>query len=451
VRYDLKNITHYHGFNSNYPVEGTNDKADLKICDSIKMFSLGTFDISTCTDSSATSVFNNGRLAIIQLTSMDYGAWARLTAEVTLDNGDVIYASPYYDKSKTYITVPYDKDDNKIADAWEEHENILGRGYGLNWDDDVRPDNGHNGDNIPLIDEYRGFLTEDEHFKPVYTRFSPRFKELITIAPSGEDALNTKYKQAIKTGVLNYAGASQIRVYHLTNAQYGMHEPGEPAGIAHGRWVNYNSPLHTYTRGVVVFVNAGANPADADALASTDPIAGAAHASIGALLPEETKAVNVWFQNITGSAYKPNEYLPLNGHSDDPDVIRKIGYIQNANAQFHVVIDPYHASDLVAEYLEPNYGRVIEFSVGHELGHATNIHHHHLSEGEVGYFKGNLACPMRYWMSNKIGENTATWVAMYITGKWDPGTFTTPGASGQPMAFCTGEDNCFGQLQLKKQ
>ncbi|WP_428330572.1 hypothetical protein [Mucilaginibacter sp.] len=450
VKYQLKDITHYKGITSNYPTFAAHADPDFKISDSIKYSSPGTFDPESVTDSTATSQPNKGNIAIVRLMCLDYGAWTKLTAEVTLDDGSVIKACPYYDKGETFITVPYDRDENKIADAWEKSEKILGKGYGLDWDEDVKPDNNHPGDNIPLIDEYRGFLIEDDNYKPVYKRFSPQNKELFTIGLADFDALNEKYKLAIKAGSQGYERASGVKTYHFTNSKYGQHEPGEPGGVIFGRWVNVNSPLQTYTRAVVINVNNAARDANDKSSASTVPIHGVSE-GIGALYPEDTEVVSIWNQNVIKTSYKPEEYLPANGNPGDPNVIRKMGYIRAANAEFHVNIDPLHASDLVSQYYTQNLSRIITFSVTHEIGHATHMHHHHLSEpGEKGYYHGVANCPMRYWQNNFEPVNCSTWVAMFITGNWNPATLTTPWGINQPMQFCKTDDNCFGGLMLKK-
>jgi hypothetical protein len=457
VRYELKDMTHYKGFNSNYPVYDGNEKADLKISDSTKYYSQATFDVMDCTDSVATSMVNNGSLAIVQITCMDYGAWGKLTAKVTLADGTELTASPYYDKGETFITIPFDRDENKIADAWEKSEHILGNGYSLDWDEDVKPDNHHNGDNIPLIDEYRGFLTEDDNYKPVYKRFSPQVKELITIGLANMSAPGEQYKSSIKIGALGYGKVSGVKVYHLTNSRYGQHEPGEPAVVSYGRWVNYNSPLSVYTRGVTIYASDQQNPdPDPDvqlAYGTTMPLFSmdGPHRNFnGAMLPEETRGITIWLYNITHHAYEPAEYLPADPHGNDADNRRKNGYIKKANAEFHVDIDTLTVSRLIAQFYYVNIARIISFTVAHEICHATYIHHHHFGGGATSMFQGVSTCPVRYWMNNYVAENASTWVAMYITGKWDPGTLTTPWGADYQMKLCTTEDDCFHQMKLKK-
>lgn len=453
VCYTLKNITHYKGFNSNYPIEGADDKADLKISDSTKYFWINAFDPTKCTDSVATSVINKGSLAIVQITCMDYGAWARLTAEVTLDNGDVINASPYYDKNKTYITIPYDKDDNKIADAWEEHEHILGYGYGVNWDRDLKPDNGNVGDNIALIDEYRGFLTEDDSFNPVYTRLSPQAKELFTIGLADMTRYGTTYKAAIRAGAIGYGKVTNVKVYHFSNSKYGRLE-NSIMNSTYGRWVNFNSPTDKHLHGIAIYADdhPAVRPDQAKALATTIPLIGvdAGNQTTGAFVPDEVKEIHLWTDYIVNvQPFKPNEFPPDQPPGHEAFARRMATAIAATNAEFHVNIDVSHASPVVAQYYDVNITRLITFTVAHELCHATHIHHHHIADGgtdEMAYFKGVGNCLIRYWGDSDFMPNCATWRQMYIFGLWNPASMLSPG--GQPMMLCTSQDDCFHQMKL---
>uniref|UniRef100_UPI00374DF8A3 hypothetical protein n=1 Tax=Mucilaginibacter sp. TaxID=1882438 RepID=UPI00374DF8A3 len=451
VRYELKDITHYKGFNSNYPVYTGDKTADLKISDSTKYFWINAFDPTKCTDSVATSVVNNGSLAIVQIMCMDYGAWGKLTAKVTLDDGTELDASPYYDKGETFITIPYDRDENKIADAWEKSENILHQGYGLDWDEDVKPDNHHNGDNIPLIDEYRGFLTEDANYNAVYTRFSPQVKELLTLGLANMSATGEQFKVAIKAGALGYSNITKVKVYHFTNSRYGQKEEG--SSLAYGRWVNYNSPTDVKTRGVVIYSFDTRNmTGDKNAFASTKGVSGNAPGYTGAQPPGETELVMLWTYNIVNLnetiTQAKNWYLPAN---TDGFHLKVDPHILHINRLYNLNFDPNTFSNVVAANTPNMIQQIITFTVAHELCHATNIHHHHFSQdGEAAYagsYQGVKNCPVRYWLDWTQEDNHADWLTLFFAGKWNPATFITP--IGTPMSLCTTDDNCFNQLKLK--
>ncbi|RWY54068.1 hypothetical protein [Mucilaginibacter gilvus] len=452
VRYELKDITHYKGYNSNYPVYDGNEKADLKISDSIKNNSPGTFDPAIVTDSIAESREGKGNIAIVRIMCLDYGAWGKLTALVFLDDGSTLTASPYYDKGETFITVPYDRDENKIADAWEKSERIIGKGYGLDWDEDVKPDNGHPGDDIALIDEYRGFLTEDDDFKPLYSRLSPQVKELFTIGLSNMTAYGASYKTAIRVGALGYGKATNITVYHFSNSKYGYHE-NEIGNSTYGRWVNYNTPLNKHVHGIAIYADDIPGPDGKDnVLATTIPLSGLDHPGNGAFVPGDIREVHLWTNFIVNKQpFKPGEFLPERPQGNDLFAQRMATRIAETNAEFRVHIDANHASPVIAQYYEVNIARIISYTVAHELCHATNIHHHHVADGQtdaMAFFKGDANCLIRYWGDSDYPINCATWRQMYIFGLWNPASMITPG--GQLITLCRTGDACFFQMKLKK-
>jgi hypothetical protein len=452
VRYELKDITHYKGFNSNYPVYDGNEKADLKISDSIKNNSPGTFDPAIVTDSMAESREGKGNIAIVRIMCLDYGAWGKLTALVFLDDGSTLAASPYYEKGETFITIPYDRDGNKIADAWEKSERIIGKGFGLDWDEDAKPDNGHPGDNIALIDEYRGFLTEDDDFNPVYTRLSPQVKELFTIGLSNMTAYGALYKTAIRVGALGFGKATNVTVYHFSNSKYGYHET-DISNSTYGRWVNYNTPLNKHVHAIAIYADDNPGPSGNDnVLATTIPLAGINHPGNGAFVPDDIREVHLWTNYIVNQQpFKPNEFLPERPQGNDLFAQRMATHIAETNAEFHVHIDANHASPVVAQYYQINIARIISYTVAHELCHTTNIHHHHVADGQtdpLAFFKGEANCLIRYWGDSDYPINCATWRQMYIFGLWNPASLITPG--GQPIVLCRTGDACFFQMKLKK-
>jgi hypothetical protein len=388
---------------------------------------------------------------------MDYGAWGKLTAKVTLADGTELTASPYYDKGETFITIPFDRDENKIADAWEKSEHILGNGYDLDWDEDVKPDNGHPGDGIALIDEYRGFLTEDGDFNPAFKRFSPQKKEVITIGLANLTASGTTFKKAIRDGALGFNKASDITVYHLTNSKYGYHEDAVPAAT-YGRWTNYNSPLAKHSHGVVIYADdkLATNPKYGKALGTTFPFIDEDNTPgyLGGQSPEETKEVHIWTAYIINKVpFKSTEFMPDHPEGMDDFEQRMFRNIAAANAEFHVNIDPNHASPLVTQYLADNIQNIISYTVSHELGHATGMHHHNINNpgpAEINYYKGSPNCVMRYWLDNKEPVNCLTWMQMWIFGLWNPATMVTPHGGADYIKLCKSGDACFYQMNLKK-
>ena len=456
VKYKIREITHYKGFNSNYPVTGADQTPDFKIAKAMTALTTenGVFDAQSVTDTTISSKTGKGNGAIVQLTCMDYGAWTRLNAEVTLDNGSVLYACPYYDRTDTAITVPFDVDKNKIADAWEKFENVFNKGYGFSWDEDVRPDNHHDGDNMPLIDEYRGFLTEDDDYKPVYKRFSPQVKELITIGLVDKSANGAVYKEAIKIGALGYTRVTNVKVYHLTDSKYGKKEDG--SSLKYGRWVNYNSPQTTHTHGVVIYAYDTPSPRvdGAGVLANTGPtfsLTPIPDGYEGGQVPDDTNMIELWAYNIANTndytIKAPSWYLPRPQGNDDFNQTAN-SHIRHANDEFHLNMDIYHFGNVVRPRVPQLVNQLISFTIAHELCHATNIPHHRFSEGDPGSYKGVSTCPVRYWLDWTQEDSHADWLPMFFSGAWNPATMTTP--YGDRMSLCTVADNCFSKLRLKK-
>jgi len=127
--------------------------------------------------------------------------------------------------------------------------------------------------------------------------------------------------------------------------------------------------------------------------------------------------------------------------------------IAAANAEFHVNIDPNHASPQVALNIATNIQHIISYTVSHELGHATNIHHHNAANpgpDDINYYKGSPNCVMRYWMDNHYPENCMTWMQMWIFGLWNPAAMVTPKGGTDYIKLCTTSDDCFHQMKLKK-
>ena len=459
VKFALKDVTRYPGFCSNYPTldNAPNKDPDLKLSDSLKTDE--NFDASTVTTMVATSAPNKGNLATIRIFCNDYGAWGKLTAEVKLDNGAVLTAHPYYNNNSSFITIPYDKDENKIADAWEKANSIFGKVYPLEWDEDVKPDNKHNGDNIPLIDEYRGFLVEDDDYKPVHTRLSANDKELFSIAQTNKTNNIKVYKNAIKKGTLCYTKATDVKVFHFTDEKYGEKEGSH---TEYGTWVNYNSPLNIKTHGVSIYAYDVPNPGGASdkdkrqSMASTGAISAVADKSgyTGAQVPDDTKSVYLWIYDLEHyndfTAMAPKWYLPARpqGHDNWNQTANK--HVMHANNIFHVHMDTLHLSDIVKPRSLKNLSIMVSYIVSHELCHATNVHHHHLSEGDAGSYIGVSTCPVRYWMDATTDTDWADWVPMFLSGNWDPTTMATPYSPYDRIRLCTKDDNCFSQLKLKR-
>jgi hypothetical protein len=109
----------------------------------------------------------------VKIKSKDYGAWAKLKAEINVDG--VWYLAQAAD-GMPYVTLPRDDDENRISDNWEKQEEVSGQEATA--DEDNRPDGvgREPGDGFSNYEEYRGFVingkwqTTDPTWKDLFIR-----------------------------------------------------------------------------------------------------------------------------------------------------------------------------------------------------------------------------------------------------------------------------------------
>lgn len=89
----------------------------------------------------------------VSVQALDYGAWGKLKAEVNVEGNWYVCLS---DDGKDYITIPYDDDEDHIADMWEEHFDVLSQPEDA--DEDPEPEAKQEGDGFSNYEEYRGFF-----------------------------------------------------------------------------------------------------------------------------------------------------------------------------------------------------------------------------------------------------------------------------------------------------
>ncbi|RWY51198.1 hypothetical protein EPL05_14125 [Mucilaginibacter gilvus] len=59
-----------------------------------------------------------------------------------------------------------------------------------------------------------------------------------------------------------------------------------------------------------------------------------------------------------------------------------------------------------------NLPLLISYTVTHEIGHAINVHHHHLPQEKQGGFYIRVAnCPIRYWFDTGQEDDHADWIS----------------------------------------
>ena len=162
-KFTLFEVTHEKGYAMN---KGDGTDLDLQFLDGQSDFTIpektedGWVIDSTKTANSTT----------VKVQSLDYGAWGKIKAEVNVEGH---WYECRAEDGKDYVTIPYDDDEDHIADMWEEHFGVLSQSEKT--DDDQEPQSKQNGDGFSNYEEYRGFFI-DGIWKEWY--FSPKRKDV---------------------------------------------------------------------------------------------------------------------------------------------------------------------------------------------------------------------------------------------------------------------------------
>ena len=134
--------------------------------------------------------------ATIRVEADDYGAWGRLRCEVNTGGWWFPCVSM---AGERYVTIPYDEDENKIADFWEEQKGISGDAAA---DDDETPEGREPGDGFSNYEEYRGFQIQG-----LWRDTDPTEKDLFV-----HDASN---REEITAGIREFETKSGLTVHEI--------------------------------------------------------------------------------------------------------------------------------------------------------------------------------------------------------------------------------------------
>jgi hypothetical protein len=132
----------------------------------------------------------------ITVSCFDGGACGRLEVVAHLDDDTQVTA--HMEDGSTQVSLPYDLDGNRIADAWEQQNDVVGKDAASD-DDDQPHGNFFNGDGLTLWEEYRGFLQETKHI-----RTDPRKKDLFICDTMGG---------RVKAGIARFEALTKIAVH----------------------------------------------------------------------------------------------------------------------------------------------------------------------------------------------------------------------------------------------
>jgi hypothetical protein len=114
---------------------------------------------------------------MVTVQSLDYGAWGKIKAEVNVEGH---WYECRAEDEKDYVTIPYDEDEDHIADMWEEHFGVLSQSEQA--DEDSEPESKQDGDGFSNYEEYRGFFVNGI-WREWY--FSPKRKDIFIYDENG--------------------------------------------------------------------------------------------------------------------------------------------------------------------------------------------------------------------------------------------------------------------------
>lgn len=356
------------------------------------------------------------------LLSHDYGAYGDVTAEIKVD-GVWYPAKNKDDENRTRVDVPFDDNQNFIADEWEKKVGVLDIGYPDEWDEDPFPEGQDSpGDGFTLYEEYRGFkaishtlqngknvlLTKDQHF-----RMDPRHKDVFIY---DEHQLFEKYYSQLNPAKLNWHIVSQDQLTY-TNKNDTKH-----------RWINCNTSERHYFRPQY-----------------------AMH------LRYYTRSTST--ANSTGIA--KNLAAVFDQHDDLQSLSTGKYCMQSPSPHplkcfYAINIIKWSVKDL-SELLDPDgskglYEKFMLVTVLHEVGHGLGISHHtKLAEDERkidGEKTGVLDCALREETSNDMSKPWLTQMNRYCHSN-EVWYITSAGQANSIEKKTMQSHNCFGQINVK--
>jgi len=159
----------------------------------------------------------------VWIESMDYGAWGKLKAEVYVKDE---WHDCFTKDGTDYVTIPYDQNENHIADFWEERYRI--QNQGANDDLDGHPQGKELGDGFSNYEEYRGFSING-----IWQTTDPTQKDLFIYDESGISNYLMTFQLA--TGLTIHSSIREIEyngnVSRVVNFNHGYGTQGPQKGL----------------------------------------------------------------------------------------------------------------------------------------------------------------------------------------------------------------------------
>ncbi len=405
--------------------------------------------------------------ATVTIRAKDYGAWARLKARVKVDG---VWQDCQTEDEKGYVTVPYDADENHIADVWEEEMNVTGRP--ATWDEDDQPKEieYHKGDGFTNYEEYRGFMVGGK-----WRSTDPRQMDIFIFDEIGygigyfkntklqihlinEDEYDSRRVVNFNRGYATLQSQNGQKGLHLLEKDLGESDPvtglteGEVSTIGTPNvvnWVAINTITVTEHEKWFELISE-----QEDRLAGLE--------KLYARMKELYEA-----GDIDGLLEAHDRYLGIDEETTEETIGMSEGtkreIAEEEIANIKAELDDLR-SRIEEEKATLKRGVELDETVAHELGHAVNLPHHgnpfseielaeergHAVAVQGGKWSGDLKCVMRYTHAKEYQGKDGK-IHKYPPDYHDPlqtQFCTTKEGKGNPAGDAT-EGECWKRITLK--
>lgn len=367
------------------------------------------------------AVGRSGAARTLYIRAKDYAAFGRVSA--TIKVRDRYFNAVSSEPGGVSVTIPYDLNENKIADHWEETNGVFGSP--VTSDDDNIPVNQLiNGDGMTIFDEYRGFYKLAAVGGFIHMRMDPNKKELFII---DRDLLLSEY---------TWERASGIPVYHLDEQLVlGSLSGGTIDNNSEFRRVNFCRNSYS---GEKFAVNLMKMEGIDDPYNLCGPDNDTLYTGCSDIGPPKLANLTMVFPDRIISFFTAVKIVLQRKYDAEPDAESyRLGTLNIERAtllEYLNVLNDSRKFDMLVDFL------ILQNAV-HEVGHACGVNHH------ASIYSGDLYCPMRYMdrleelfvfdifcreIFNLLHNNDDAGIVM-AEGRWH---------------FCNTGDNCWSTLNV---
>jgi hypothetical protein len=337
----------------------------------------------------------------LPIEALDYGAYGKVKARVKIA-GRWIDAKTV--PGKPFARVPFDDDEDNIADSWEKEKGTLA--HGPTWDEDPEPQGPQTkGDTLSHYEEYRGFWGIDGGQGGAWRRLDPKLRQHF-VQDLGRIVKPDLVKQA-----------SGIEVVLVDNA----HQKGRVVNFRRG----YGHVHDKYSVVVEKVTSVKKNGFRLDTSVNALTV-GATYPS-GATSPRRVQWVAIFTAHLNLGLKQ--SLAAINRAIKNPGTIpglEKIPIADLEKIRDRMRDDPTFVQQVLDQQ--------INLTVLHELGHSMAMPHH--QPDDKG---GAKSCPIRY----ETDEEAAQILLTATAGAGGP----LPGGVGR---FCSGgADDSMGKINLQ--